>query len=323
MGIYNQTLRSGSLVADSPSRLYHLTAQSLSHLEKEAPELATQLHKFIIQVLSERLIDVKHNPSTLSPRSIAPHDTAPYDTASHGIDQPVNQHTVPTILSSNDRQAIAELSMLGKLETSFIASAGNLDTTDISLLDSIDRDFVEATRRELVYCVGPVGSKIVSKVVAEYGACSPQEWIEAIASNVSDASKASRLRQRLSAILHKSVANSLAGRLSRAKEEILSAQSQPSDNLTDDLCSSTSSSFFPSSPQQNNLSPDFIEHCRTELAYHIGPMASFLLEEALEKYPSATPQQLVEAIALKIPDSQKAYKFQMLTLMVDHQARQG
>lgn len=260
-----------------------------------------------IQVLSERLVDVKQNASTLSIRSIESHTAYP----------DVNQTVLPTTVSSTDRHAIAELSMLGKPETSLIASAGDLDTPDISLSDSIDRDFVEATRREIVHCVGPVGNRILNKTVAEYGACSAQEWIEAIASSVPQA-KAPHLRQRLSAILHKSVAESLARRLNRTKEEILSTHPQSSQDVANALIPSTSSSFS----QRSNLSPEFIERCRTELAYHIGPMANFLLEEALEKYPLATPQQLVGAIALKIPDSHKAYKFQMLTLMAGNQVRQ-
>ncbi|MGJ3245208.1 MAG: SulP family inorganic anion transporter [Elainellaceae cyanobacterium] len=112
MGIYNQTVRSASLVADSPSRLYHLSARFLSHMEKEAPELATRLHKVIIQVLSERLIDVKHNSSTLSSRPIAPYDIAP-----HSVERPANQHPMPAILPSNDWQAIAELWMHGQFSS--------------------------------------------------------------------------------------------------------------------------------------------------------------------------------------------------------------
>jgi serine/threonine-protein kinase len=59
-----------------------------------------------------------------------------------------------------------------------------------------------------------------------------------------------------------------------------------------------------------SLNPTFIKHCQTELAYCIGPMAMLLVNEILDNHPCLSPQQLVEAIALAIPDQRQSLAFE-------------
>ncbi|MGB6299985.1 MAG: serine/threonine-protein kinase [Rivularia sp. (in: cyanobacteria)] len=61
--------------------------------------------------------------------------------------------------------------------------------------------------------------------------------------------------------------------------------------------------------QLNLLSCSFIENCHQQLAYYIGPMANFIIEDILASNPQATPDQLVELLAREIPDSQMAIEF--------------
>ena len=61
--------------------------------------------------------------------------------------------------------------------------------------------------------------------------------------------------------------------------------------------------------QLNLLSRSFIENCHQQLAYYIGPMANFIIEDILAKNPRSTPHQLVELLAREIPDSQMAVEF--------------
>jgi serine/threonine protein kinase len=68
---------------------------------------------------------------------------------------------------------------------------------------------------------------------------------------------------------------------------------------------SPSQSYQPPS----SLNPAFLERCQQELAYRIGPMASFLVEETLAEYPNVSPYQFVELLAREIPDSQEAAVF--------------
>ncbi|GAA6615364.1 protein kinase domain-containing protein [Scytonema sp. NUACC26] len=60
---------------------------------------------------------------------------------------------------------------------------------------------------------------------------------------------------------------------------------------------------------QSSLNPAFLERCQQELAYHIGPIASLLVEETLAEHPDASPYQFVELLAKEIPDSQEAFAF--------------
>jgi serine/threonine protein kinase len=49
------------------------------------------------------------------------------------------------------------------------------------------------------------------------------------------------------------------------------------------------------------LDPAFIERCRREFARHIGPMASFILQDTLTKNPRISTQQLVKILSEEIP----------------------
>lgn len=53
----------------------------------------------------------------------------------------------------------------------------------------------------------------------------------------------------------------------------------------------------------------FVEQCRQTLTQCIGPMASLVIEDTLEQYPNATPQELVDIIASQLSDNQQAVEF--------------
>lgn len=57
------------------------------------------------------------------------------------------------------------------------------------------------------------------------------------------------------------------------------------------------------------LNPEFIEHCRRELARFIGPVAGFILKDTLAQYPQLSRQQLVESLTVEITNPQKAQEF--------------
>lgn len=53
----------------------------------------------------------------------------------------------------------------------------------------------------------------------------------------------------------------------------------------------------------------FVARCRQELTRCIGPMATFVLEDALDQYPNASPQELVEILASQLSDGKQANQF--------------
>ncbi|MEH2237610.1 serine/threonine-protein kinase [Nostoc sp.] len=77
-----------------------------------------------------------------------------------------------------------------------------------------------------------------------------------------------------------------------------------------------SSPSLPASPQigrieqpQPSLQPAFLKRCQHELAYHIGPMANFVMEEILAQNPYISADQFIELIAKEIPNFQAAFEF--------------
>lgn len=63
-------------------------------------------------------------------------------------------------------------------------------------------------------------------------------------------------------------------------------------------------------PSQSLLQDEqFIEQCRQELTRCIGPMASIVLEDALDQHPEASPQELVEVLASQLSDGDHASRF--------------
>ena len=57
LGFYLRQKASASIIADEPRTLFYIPAKKLEEMEKDAPEIASALHKFIAGILSERLID--------------------------------------------------------------------------------------------------------------------------------------------------------------------------------------------------------------------------------------------------------------------------
>lgn len=55
MGLYRQTVRMASVVADKPSTLYFLSTATFDQLETTDPTLASSIHRFIVALLAERL----------------------------------------------------------------------------------------------------------------------------------------------------------------------------------------------------------------------------------------------------------------------------
>lgn len=58
-----------------------------------------------------------------------------------------------------------------------------------------------------------------------------------------------------------------------------------------------------------SLDPDFIARCEQELAYAIGPIATFLVQDLLAEVPPPSPQKLIQSLAANITDPKKAAEF--------------
>ncbi len=55
MGLYRKTLRMASVVADKPSTVYFLSTEAFEQIEASDPLLASNIHRFVVNLLAERL----------------------------------------------------------------------------------------------------------------------------------------------------------------------------------------------------------------------------------------------------------------------------
>ena len=55
MGLYRKTLRMASVVADNPSTVYFLPTEAFEQIEASDPLLASNIHRFVVNLLAERL----------------------------------------------------------------------------------------------------------------------------------------------------------------------------------------------------------------------------------------------------------------------------
>ncbi len=74
------------------------------------------------------------------------------------------------------------------------------------------------------------------------------------------------------------------------------------------ILSNTSNKNIPT-PQISSLEPKFIAQCQQNLAFYIGPMAKFIIEEILVEYPDASPYHFVQTLAREIPNPEDAIEF--------------
>ncbi len=58
-----------------------------------------------------------------------------------------------------------------------------------------------------------------------------------------------------------------------------------------------------------NIDNVFVDNCKAELAFYIGPMADFITDKILRQSSELTPQDLIEALACHIPDFNAALSF--------------
>ncbi|MEO1431332.1 MAG: serine/threonine-protein kinase [Cyanobacteria bacterium J06633_8] len=55
--------------------------------------------------------------------------------------------------------------------------------------------------------------------------------------------------------------------------------------------------------------PQFVDYCKQQLTSFVGPLASVVIEQTLEENPDIVSKDLVEVLAEKIPDAQRAESF--------------
>jgi serine/threonine-protein kinase len=161
-------------------------------------------------------------------------------------------------------------------------------------LEPPDPAFIEACRQELMRCIGPMASVIVEEMAEQYPHATPEEFVDILASQLSDGQQATAFIGRLQAVVEETASASA----------IAEAKTQP-EPLSQPVTPSTASPIAPAEP----LSPEFLSRCRQTLTRCVGPMASYLIDDVLSDFPHLSAAELVARLAAEIPDPQKAADF--------------
>jgi serine/threonine protein kinase len=64
------------------------------------------------------------------------------------------------------------------------------------------------------------------------------------------------------------------------------------------------------SKEKKKINESFVRRCEEELSNIVGPVATFLVQKALESNPEISPVQLVQVLAEEIPERENAHHFQ-------------
>ena len=173
------------------------------------------------------------------------------------------------------------------------------DSTSVNsgakLIVTSDPAFIDQCRQELARCVGPMAHLIVDDTLTQYPEITPEGFVETLASQISSSGQATEFKSRIALSSMRSQVQA-ASVLQSEPQTMSNPQGRPGSTLTE-----------PPTPAQ--LNAVFLDRCRQELARAIGPMAGFLVEEALADYPNISLQGLVEVLMAEIPDARQAAEF--------------
>ncbi len=115
-------------------------------------------------------------------------------------------------------------------------------------------------------------------------------------------------------VLEQAIAQQLPVSSETANIELLPTKYFPALSGDERSTIETVSGTSPEAETVSSLNRVFLERCQQELTYFIGPIASFILEDILDKYPQIAPQQLIEMLAVEITNPQEAQEFRQRLL---------
>lgn len=229
MGLYTQSPRSASVIAEKASCLYQLDRNALKQMENKEPELANVLHTFVIRSLSARLDQFKQEASVLM---IKPRE--------------LKTNTLDNALSNAEIDALADVSIIaeGPLETDTgdigVALTADLaakaafpqydETADSDLISGlvlspspsspiaqedalfqleqqaereIDDDsdaqtmFIKRCRKELSAIIGPLAEVFLDDILTQATYPDEQSLMNAVISQIPDPEKAALFAQNM------------------------------------------------------------------------------------------------------------------------------
>jgi serine/threonine protein kinase len=147
----------------------------------------------------------------------------------------------------------------------------------------VNTKFLDQCRKELSNCAGPIASFIMEDTLSKFPQLTPEQLIEALVAEIPDQKRAQDFKTR-----------------------IYSASEETKNQVIHQKTNSPVT-----------LEPEFLEKCKQQLTHFIGPFASYIMEENLNKYPNITTGQLVDVLVSEIPDQKRAQEFKkQVTILI-------
>ncbi len=166
-------------------------------------------------------------------------------------------------------------------------------------LSPLDATFLNRCQQALSHYIGVMAKCILEDTLEDYPGLSPAQLIDALAAAILNRQQATEFKQRLTADLAADL--DLQSRFAPGGEALLADRQRASQSRA-----------TPAPPPASTAPPltaAFIDTCQQELTRCIGPMAKYIVEEVLEENPQLSVQQLVETLAMAIPNPQQAKEF--------------
>ena len=195
---------------------------------------------------------------------------------------------------------------------SSVSSSAPLPATPSPSSITITPAILELYKEELMKVIGPIASYVVAETYAKHPEASPAHLMNLLTREIPNTQQIGAFKQSLKQAILKHTSTSRAQPLEQS-QPATTPKSMPQDS-SKRFPNSVSSVSSRHKPQTSSVSPAFIEHCRSELARCIGPMATFVMDDVLAHGSYTSPQQLVRAIAAEIPDAKKAKTFEQTLL---------
>jgi serine/threonine protein kinase len=154
--------------------------------------------------------------------------------------------------------------------------------------------WLEACRRELAECIGPMAKLLLDSVLAKQTGLSAEALVEAIAIKIPNPAQASQFCSRMQ---------------SRAIAALLDSSDPAPPPVSMDEAVPKAQLQPPEVAPGAAVDEGFLAACRGALSEAIGPMAALVLRDVVSRHPNADPAELVGAIATKIPSPKAAEAF--------------
>ncbi|MEL6319793.1 MAG: serine/threonine-protein kinase [Cyanobacteria bacterium J06626_14] len=172
----------------------------------------------------------------------------------------------------------------------------------------LSAQFLAQCQQALSEYIGPVASFAIEDILSQASTLDSQEFLSLLADEIPDTAAAAEFQQHV----HQKIQHTNTPPAANSAYATRTESEPQANSLHQGRHRSPQSSGQHNQPQAQLIEPlssTFITRCRHELARCIGPMAQFVVDDALEVSDGLTESQFIEAIAAEIPNPQMADTF--------------